>query len=152
MTVGTIAERAPARAPEREPAGALGRWAARCYVHRRAVLLVWVLLVIGVTVISQVVGTRFENDFTAGNTPSQQAANILNARFPAQAGDTADVVFHTAAPVGTAANRAAIAQVVRRLGPLGHVVSVVGPFSPGATHQVAADGHIAYAIVQFNTT
>jgi RND superfamily putative drug exporter len=152
MTTGTTMERRPGRAPEQEALSALGRWAARCYDHRRAVLLVWILVIIGITALTQVIGTRFQNDFTAGNTPSQQAANILNARFPAQAGDTADVVFHTAAPIGTPANQAAIARVVRRLGPLPHVVSVVGPFSATATHQVAANGHIAYAVVQFNTT
>ncbi len=112
----------------------------------------WILLIIGVTAIAQVVGTRFQNDFTAGDTPSQQAADILAARFPARSGDTADVVFHTAAPVGSAANRAAIDDVVQRLKPMSHVVGVTGPFSPGAARQVAANGHTAYAVVQFDTT
>ena len=62
-------------------------------------LLAWILLLIGVTAVAQLVGTHFQNDFTAGNTPSQQAANILDSRFPTRSGDTADVVFHTAAPV-----------------------------------------------------
>jgi putative drug exporter of the RND superfamily len=131
---------------------ALGRWAGRCYDHRRAVLLAWVLLLIGVTAVAQLVGTHFQNNFTAGNTPSQQAANILDSRFPTRSGDTADVVFHTSAPITSAANRAAIANVVRELRPLAHVVTVTGPFSSTGAHQVAADGHIAYAVVQFNTT
>jgi putative drug exporter of the RND superfamily len=151
MTTETLTEPRPAGpAPLPVPLGALGRWAARCYDHRRTVLLLWILVTIGITVLSQGVGTHFRNDFTAGNTPSQQAADILHARFPSQAGDTADVVFHTATPVDAAANQAAIAQVVDRLRPLAHVVSVVGPFSPAATHQVAANGHIAYAVVQFD--
>jgi putative drug exporter of the RND superfamily len=152
MTAGAAVERQADQALEPEALGALGRWAARCYDRRRAVLLVWILVIIGVTALSQVIGTRFEDDFSAGNTPSQQAADILSSRFPAQAGDTADVVFHSAAPIDAPGNKAAIDRVVRRLGPLAHVVSVVGPFSPGATHQVAADGHIAYAVVQFDTT
>ncbi len=152
MTAGTAVRRLPGPTPDPQSRSALGRWAARCYDHRRTVLLVWILLVIGVTVIAQVVGTRFENDFTAGSTPSQRAADILQARFPTRSGDTADVVFHTTAPVDAAANRAAINGVVRGLEPLSHVVGVTGPFSPGAAHQVAADGHIAYAVVQFDTT
>ena len=86
-------------------------------------VLAWILLLIGVTAVSQLVGTRFQNNFTAGNTPSQQAANILDSRFPTRSGDTADVVFHTTAPVTSAANRAAIAAVVRAApapGPCGH--------------------------------
>ncbi len=152
MTAGTAVERASDPAPGVGSSSALGRWAARCYDHRRAVLLVWILLIIVVTALAQVVGTRFQNDFTAGNTPSQQAADILESRFPARSGDTADVVFHTTAPVASVANRAAIDDVVRRLEPLSHVVGVTGPFSPGAAHQVAANGHIAYAVVQFDTT
>src|ERR1700689_1825116 len=99
MTAGTTMERRASRVPEPEPPSMLGRWAARCYDHRRAVLLIWVLVIIGVTVISQMVGTRFQNDFTAGNTPSQQATDIFNSRFPAQGGEPAAVLFTTAAPV-----------------------------------------------------
>jgi RND superfamily putative drug exporter len=62
------------------------------------------------------------------------------------------VVFHTTAPITSAANRATIANVVSELRPLAHVVTVTGPFSSAGARQVAADGHIAYAVVQFNTT
>ena len=152
MTAGTTFEQHLDRVPDQLALSVLGRWAARCYDHRRTVLVVWILLIIGVTAISQVIGTRFQNDFTAGNTPSQQAANILASRFPARSGDTADVVFHAATPITSAANRATIARVVRRLDPLPHVVAVTSPFSPDAAQQVAGSGHIAYAVVQFDTT
>src|ERR1700689_4201587 len=99
----TIAEptidRRPVAAPTTVARTALGRWAGGGYDHRRAVLVAWVLLLIGVTAVAQLVGTHFQNNFTAGNTPSQQAANILDSRFPARSGDTAEVVFHTTAPV-----------------------------------------------------
>jgi putative drug exporter of the RND superfamily len=130
----------------------LGRWAGQCYDHRRTVVLAWILLLVGVTAVAQLVGTHFRNDFTAGNTPSQQAANILDSRFPTRSGDTADVVFHTAAPVTSTANRAAVTVVVRQLRPLTHVVAVTSPFSIAGAHQVARDDHIAYAVVQFDTT
>jgi|ERR1035441_4681834 hypothetical protein len=81
MTAGTTFEQHLDRVPDQLALSVLGRWAARCYDHRRTVLVVWILLIIGVTAISQVIGTRFQNDFTAGNTPSQQAANILASRF-----------------------------------------------------------------------
>ena len=150
-SVATVDSRPPTKT---EPATltALGRWAGWCYDHRRVVLLGWILLLIAVTAVAQLVGTRFENNFTAGNTPSQQAANILAARFPAQAGDTADVVFHTTAPITAASNRAAIAGVVRAVRPLAHVVSVTSPLSASGAHQIARDGHIAYAVVQFDQT
>ncbi len=115
--------------------------------------MVWILAIIGVTVLAQMVGTHFENRFTAGNTPSQQATNILQERFPSKSGDTADVVFHTTAPIASAGNRAAIARVVASLEPLPYVQSVTSPFSTAGAHQVARPDHgnIAFAQIQFTT-
>ncbi len=126
----------------------LGRLAGRCYDRRRTVLVLWILALIGITVLAQVIGTRFQNKFTAGSTESQQAADLLTARFPAKAGDTADVVFHTATPI--ADNEASINRVVSSLRPLAHVVSVTGPFSAAGAHQISRHGNIAYAEVQFD--
>jgi RND superfamily putative drug exporter len=130
------------------PSTNLGRLAGFCYDRRRLVVAVWVLLVIGVTVVAQVVGTHFENKFTSGNTPSQQATNILNASFPTKAGDTADVVFHSTGPI--AAEKGEINAVVARLTPLSNVSGVTSPFSPAGAHQISGDGHIAFAVVQFD--
>ena len=102
MTVAPTLDSPPTPAPPAVTPTGLGRWAAGCYDHRRKVVLVWIVLLIGVTAVSQLVGTRFQNNFTAGNTPSQQAANILDSRFPTRSGDTADVVFRTTAPVTSA--------------------------------------------------
>ncbi len=131
----------------------LGRLAGLCYDRRRTVLVVWILAIIGVTVVAQLVGTHFENKFTAGNTPSQQATNILQERFPSKSGDTADVVFHTTAPITSAANQAAIGRVVASLEPLPYVRSVTSPFSTAGAHQIAPPdkGNIAFAQVQFTT-
>jgi RND superfamily putative drug exporter len=134
---------------------ALGRLAGACYDRRRTVLTIWILAIIGVTVVAQMMGTHFENKFTAGNTPSQQATSILQERFPSKSGDTADVVFHTAAPVTSAANQAAITKVVAGLKPLPYVQSVTSPFSTAGAgaHQIAqpSKGNIAFAQVQFTT-
>jgi len=135
---------------DQPPRSALGRVAAGCYDRRRIVLVAWILVIIGITVIAQVVGTHFQDKFSSGNVPSQQAADILQAKFPSKAGDTADVVFHTSTPI--AANEAAIDNVVGSLRPLAHVQSVTGPFSPDGAHQISTHANIAYAVVQFDTT
>ncbi|HWD53696.1 MAG TPA: MMPL family transporter [Acidimicrobiales bacterium] len=128
---------------------ALGRLAGRCYDRRRLVLALWIVAIIGITVLSQVVGTSFKNKFTSGNTQSQQAQNILQQRFPSKSGDTADIVFRTATPIP--GNEAAINQVVNRVRPLPYVQGVTSPFSPEGAHQIAPNGNIAYAQVQFTT-
>jgi RND superfamily putative drug exporter len=117
------------------------------------VLTLWIVAIIGITVLSQVVGTHFENRFTAGNTPSQQATSILQATFPSKSGDTADVVFHTSAPIDSPATKTAIDKVIQSIEPLPYVQSVTSPFSAAGAHQIApsAKGNIAFAQVQFTT-
>ncbi|HEY6472804.1 MAG TPA: MMPL family transporter [Acidimicrobiales bacterium] len=128
---------------------ALGRLAGRCYDRRRLVLVLWIVAIIGVTVLSQVVGTTFKNKFTSGNTPSQQAQNILQQRFPSKSGDTADIVFRTTTPI--ADNQAAINKVMDSVRPLAYVQGVTSPFSLEGAHQIAPNGDIAYAEIQFTT-
>ena len=145
MSVGT-----QERQTESPEVTGLGRLAGRCYDRRRLVLVLWILALVGITVVAQMVGTHFQNKFTAGSTQSQQAADLLSARFPSHAGDTADVVFRTTTPI--AANEAGINGVVDALRPLGHVSSVTGPFSPAGAHQISTHANIAYAVVQFDET
>jgi RND superfamily putative drug exporter len=128
----------------------LGRLAGWCYDHRRKVLVGWILGIVAITALSQFVGTRYQDNFSSGNSESQQVQNILTARFPATAGTTAYVVIHTGAPVQSAAVRATTARMVAKLTTLPDVTGVTSPFAPGAVHQISADGHIAFAVVQFD--
>ena len=72
-------------------------------------------MVLAVIALSGVVGSAFSNNFTSGNSPSQRAQNLLAQRFPAQAGDTADVVIHTTGQVNDPANAATIDRLVAAL-------------------------------------
>jgi RND superfamily putative drug exporter len=129
------------------PLGRLGWW---CFRHRRLVAAGWVVVLVVMTVAGRMVGSAFRTDLTGGNTQSQQAASFLRQHFPAQAGDIAQVVFATRAPVTSAADRARINQTLAGLAGLPHVAFVRGPFSGGAAHQVSPDGHLAYAVLQFD--
>ena len=96
------------------------------------------------------VGASFSQGFSLSDTESQRAAQLLEARFPARAGDEGQIVF---AHDGRRAGR-------RRAGPHGEalrrgrqgsgVTGVVSPYSTVARSQVARDGDIAYATVQFD--
>jgi RND superfamily putative drug exporter len=132
--------------------GLLGRVAAWCYRRRRRVLLSWVILLIGATAAAQLVGTHFENRFTAGNTPSQRALNILQSRFPSEAGGSAQVVFQGAQPLTDPSNRRTIEALAQRLRAERDVASVASPFAPGGSYQISRDGRIGYLTVDFTTT
>src|SRR5437868_797032 len=68
----------------------LGRAAAH---HRWRVLICWVLLVVGLIAMAGAFGGKPADSFTIPGTESQKAQDLLKARFPAQSGAMARVVF-----------------------------------------------------------
>ena len=137
----------------RSPRSGLGRLAAWCYDHRRRVLLGWFLAVVAIIGLAQWAGSRLDNNFALGSSPSQQAQNLLASRFPSQEGDSADVVLHSSSPLDSPANAAIIAQLARSLRPLADVSGVQSPLGPGtASRQLSPDRRIGFVVVQFDTT
>ncbi len=140
--------RSSTRPTDPEESG-LGRMAGWCYDHRRRVLLLWIGAIIVITVLGQSMGSRFQESFDSGNSASQRVQNLLAARFPQASGTSADVVVSTTGTVDSPADRATIDAMVNKLSTLPHVSVVQSPFDPGR-HQIAADRHIAFAVVQFD--
>ncbi len=137
----------PVERPETAPLGRLAGW---CYDHRRLVLALWLMVIVAVTLVSQLVGSAFQDNFAGGNSESQRAQTLLNARFPASAGTTANVVVETPGPLATPSSEAHTAAMVRALDRLPHVSAVTSPFTPAGAHQLSKDGHIGYALVRFD--
>ena len=118
--------------------------------HRRTVVAAWIVATITILAVSSSVGTKTASSFTLPGTGSQQAVDLLNSSFPAQAGDADQIVFH--AKIGKltdAADRAAIGTALGRVAGLPHVTGVVSPFAPGQ-HAVSRDGTIGFATVNFD--
>src|SRR5262245_27271147 len=130
--------------------GVLARLAGWSYDHRRRVLVVWVVVLVAVTALSQMVGSAYQDKFSGGNSESQRAQNLLKDRFPAHAGDPADIVFRTSPdPVTAPANQQAIESVLNSVKSLPHVSGIVSPFQqPQQISQI--DPRIAYGVVQFD--
>ncbi len=130
----------------------LGRLARWCFRHRRWVLAMWLVLLVGVTAAGRIAGSGFRDKFETPGSESQHALDFLRSRFPSHAGDGAQVVFDTAGPVTSPANRAAITETLSRLDGLPHVAAVRSPLAPAAAGQISPGGHIAYATVEFDRT
>jgi len=128
----------------------LGRLAAWCYDHRRRVLLGWLLAVVAVIGLAGWAGSRLDNSFALGSSPSQQAQNLLASRFPSQEGDSADVVLRSPEPLDSPANAVAVDRLVKSLRPLAHVSGVQSPLAPGASRQLSPDRQIGFVVVQFD--
>src|SRR3954452_18458972 len=102
----------PTRAVEPRPAavvagaGPLGRLADLAYRHRLLTVVGW-LAALGVAVVmAGAVGGEFKADYSAPGPDSSAAQQLLDDEFPAQSGDTVDVVVHTDGPATTAAAKA----------------------------------------------
>src|SRR6202453_3149157 len=115
------------------PLSWVGVW---CFDHRWRVLAGWILAVIAVIAIATVSGSSFQDSF-GGNGQSQQAQDLLDQRFPAQAGDSAQVVFDSAAPLASPASQSDVQQVLQAVRRLPAVTSVTSLVS-------APDGHIGF--------
>jgi putative drug exporter of the RND superfamily len=125
----------------------LARWTI---AHRRLVVIAWMAVAVGVFAISTSVGTRTANNFSLPNTGSQHATDLLTSRFPAQAGDSDQIVFHArAGTLRDPAARGAVAAAIGRVSSLPHVTSVVSPYS-AESRAISRDGTIGFATVTFD--
>ena len=128
----------------------LQRLAAWCYRRRRTVLVLWIVALVGVSVIGSNVGSTFSQGFSLSDTESQQAARLLESRFPARAGDEGQIVFAHDGGVDDAAVQTRMEQLFDQVEQVPHVSTIVSPWAADGASQVARSGDIAYATVQFD--
>jgi putative drug exporter of the RND superfamily len=126
----------------------VGGWAAG---HRRVVLLGWVVALVGAFGASSAVGTHYSNNFSLKGTESQRAVDLLKRNFPAQSGDSDQIVFYARGGNVTAASvQARVAPVLAQIARLPHVTGVVSPYSTAGARAVSRDRKIAFATVNFD--
>jgi RND superfamily putative drug exporter len=126
--------------------GALGRIGSGCYRHRWITVLVWVAGVAALITLWTRFGAAAQDDFT-GSDPGQ---TLLNQHFARQSGDTLTLAIRSQEKVTDPAVRARVAAALTPFAQAPHVTGVADPYTtPG---HLAADGHIAYATIQFDVT
>jgi len=122
-----------------------------CIDHRRFVILGWIAVAIAALALSGAVGSRYATNFSLPGTESQRAADLLKRDFPAQAGDSDQIVFAAKqGKVSDPAVRARITPMLASVAKLPHVTGVVSPYAAGGARAVSADGRIAFATVNFD--
>jgi RND superfamily putative drug exporter len=110
-------------------------------------------LLVFVSFLSKSAGGKDTTKFSLPGTESQQAIDLLKARFPARSGDTADIVFYAPGPSGVAGVRSRIDAAVAAASHANpHVSGVVSPFGSGGARQISSDGHIAFAEIHLDTS
>ncbi len=123
------------------------RW---CMRHRRRVIIAWLAIAVGTSVVAYAVGRNYSTNFTLPGTQSQHVADLLTNEFKAQSGDVDTIVFHySKGRYDAPAVRPAIEALLAKVAHDPAVVSVVSPYSPHGAVQVSKDGHTAFATINY---
>src|SRR5439155_2800362 len=110
----------------------------------------WIVAFVVLNAFGGAIGSAYTDNFSGGHSDSIAAFDLLKTRFPARAGDTADIVFTSPRGATSPEVRAAVESLFAQVGPgkVPHVVALDSPYQGGA--RVTADGSIAYATVTFD--
>ena len=119
-----------------------------CVRHRRWVLAAWIVALLGLTLISQGVGSSYTNDLSLHGTQSYQAESLLSQGPAAARADHERIVIGvTRGTVTAPAVRQRVTAMLSRVAALADVASVSSPYVPGNTGQISPSGRVAIANV-----
>jgi RND superfamily putative drug exporter len=118
--------------------------------HRRLVVIGWIVVLVAALGISRAVGSYYANNFSLAGTDAQRALDLLKSRFPAEAGDSDQIVLHTRS--GTLSDpsvRPRVEAMLAKVERLPHVASVESPYATQG-QAISRDGTIGFATVNFD--
>ncbi len=128
----------------------LRQLAAFCFRRRKLVVAMWVVGVIGLTVVASQRRRRLQPGLLGEGHRVQSRPGAARAHVPAQAGDSGQLVVQAPAGVDDPAVRQAFDDKLAAIERVPHVTGTTSPYSPEGARQVSANGNIAYAEIQFD--
>ena len=127
----------------------LASFARWCFRHRKAVLAAWLIALIGFFAVSKLTGSAYSNSESLPGTDSARAVQVLTTDFPAQAGDSDQIVVQARrGTLRSPAAQTAVTSMLARVAKLPHVRSVASPYGPGG--RISRDGTIGLAAVHLD--
>ena len=119
--------------------------------HKRRWLVLgfWIFALVGMGGVTKSVGTAFSSSFELPNTESSRVQEILSKEFPAQGGDSSQIVIETSGKLTSPENKATIEQLMAEVGKSPIVKSIDSPFDP-ITAALSSDQTIGFATIHFN--
>jgi RND superfamily putative drug exporter len=125
----------------------LGRRAAR---HHWWFIAAWFVVAVLVAVLAKGLDGHTTDNLRIPGTQSQQALDLLEARFPEQSGGTATVVFRAPDGITNPSVQPAITAAVHNLEQIPHVTSVTDPYGPLGAAIISKSGDIALVTAQYD--
>ncbi|MEN3613155.1 MMPL family transporter [Plantactinospora sp. ZYX-F-223] len=134
----------PGRAAPPGP-GIFARVAGWAYRRRWAALLSWVVVLVGLAVAAQAVGTDYHNDHSLPGTESQAATDTLREHGSRQTAGSFQIVLHEPGGIGAAEVRQRVEPMLGQVRGMASVAELTSPYDD--PRAVSADGTIGYATV-----
>ena len=126
----------------------LGQRTAR---RARAVVGLWLLVLVVVGGAAALFGGELRDEFSIPGTESQEGLDVLDTRFPEVSGASGQIVFQAPRGEKIADSRAQVQDVVKELEDVDHVLLVADPFDKqNAPLAISEDGRHALAQVQLD--
>jgi RND superfamily putative drug exporter len=119
--------------------------------HKRrwVVLAFWMFALVGVGGITKSAGTAFSSSFELPNTESSRVQEILSKEFPAQGGDSSQIVIEAKGRLTSPENQAKVEKLIAEVATSPIVRSVDSPFDQ-RTAALNQDQSIGFATIHFN--
>ena len=125
----------------------LARWS---YRRRWPMLGLWIAALVAFNVLASTAGGDYATDFSLPGAESQEAYDLLRERFPAESGDSAQVVFRADSGVDDPEVQSSVEGLLAEIADVKDVAAIQSPYSEEGARNVSEDGHIAFANVQFD--
>lgn len=120
------------------------------FAHKRRwlVVFIWIFALIGVGGAAKSAGSAFSSSFELPNTESARVQEILSQQFPAQKGDSSQIVFEGTGDLTSPENQQKIEELIAEVSTSPIVGSIDSPFDP-RTAALSKDRKIGFATVHF---
>jgi RND superfamily putative drug exporter len=121
--------------------------------HKRrwVVLIIWLMAIVGVGGAAKSAGTAFSSSFQLPDTESSRVQEILAKEFPAQRGDSTQIVIESTGNLASPENQATIERLMVEVGKSPIVESIDSPYDSRFA-ALSPDQSIGFATVHFNDT
>ncbi|MFY1673059.1 MMPL family transporter [Plantactinospora sp. WMMB334] len=124
-------------------AGVFARMAGWSYRRRWSALLIWVVVLAGLTVAAQAVGPDYHNDHSLPGTESQAATDTLRAHGSTRTAGSVQIVLHHANGIGGAEVRRRVEPMLARVRRMTSVAELTSPYED--PRAITSDGTTGYA-------
>lgn len=123
------------------------------FAHKRrwVVVAIWLFAMVGIGGAAKSAGTDFSSSFQLPDTESSRVQEILSKEFPAQRGDSSQIVLETQGNLTSPENQAIVAKIIADVSKSPIVDSIESPYDPRMA-ALSTDQKIGFATVHFNAS